>query len=215
MFRRSAALSAESRLDEAMREIDEAVRCGADPAETALAYAQIALLQGRPQRALSLLDPLPHESAGVYVARSDALSELDEPSAAADERLLAMAQMARISPDLILRTAHLLERAKRLPEALAVVDEGLALAPSAALQVEAIRLTAALDPHRALARLDRLPPTASWMQRRGEIQISLGRDDEARIAFTQALALAREGRSSRMKHAQIATLSSAIETLKP
>jgi hypothetical protein len=215
MFRRSAALSAEARLDEATAEIDEAARCGADPDETALAYAEISLLQHRPQDALTHLDIISMDAAAVYVARSDALSELDRPSEAADARLLAVSRMSHLPPDLILRTAHLLERADRLLEARAVVDEGLLLSSAASLQLEAIRLAEAHDPEDALRRLDRLPETASWLQRRGDVLVRLGRGEEARLAWTAALDLARQGRTSRMQHAQIATLTHALENLTP
>jgi len=215
MFRRSAALSAEARLDEAARELDEAARCDADPSEVAVARAELAVLRGEPERALELLDSIRYDSASARVTRSDALSLLDQPSLAADERLLAIARMPQVPPDLFLRTAHLLEHAGRLPEALATVDEGLKATPATSLQVESIRLAAALDPQRALQRLDRLPETAFWLQRRGEILSSMGRVDEARVALGAALDLARQGRPSPSKRDQVATLSRAMERLEP
>jgi len=215
LFRRSAALSAESRLDEAEQEMHRAARCGADPDEVNLTLAEIAVQDARPSWALSLLEKIASaDHPAAQVVRSDALAAMGQPSEAADARLLAIVQMDYAAPDLLMRTAQLLETADRLPEALAVVDEGLAMAPAASLQVEAIRLAVLLNPERALARLYQLPETAMWMQRRGEILSDLNRHDEARDALKAALELAENARSSRAQREQIATLTLAIEGLK-
>lgn len=216
MFRRSAALSAESRLDEAEGEIHKASGCGADPAEVALALADLAVRGSRPAFALSLLEQITSaEHPMVHVVRSDALAALDQPSLAADSRLLAIAQLDLVTPDLSLRTAQLLEAARRLPEALSVLDHGLGDNPSPALQLEAIQVARQLNPERALARLEQLPETPTLAQMRAEILADLDRPAEAKSALRDALALAEKSRPSPKQRELVASLTLAIEGLRP
>ncbi len=216
LFRRSAALTAESRFDEAKQEIHKAAHCGADPAETQLVLADIAVKDNRPAYALSLLDKITTaDLAGALVVRSDALAAQGLMSEAADFRILAISRVEHAPPDLLVRTAQLLEDAGRLHEALMAVDVGQSFAPASSLQSETIRLAAIIDPERALSRLDALPRTATWMRRRGEILMELGRQSEARAALSEALELTQRGRSSPRQREQIASLNLAIESLKP
>ena len=77
------------------------------------------------------------------------------------------------------------------------------MVPAASLQFETIQLAAQINPERALARLDDLPTTAIWLQKRGEILAELGlsaellerrastlsEGEQQRLAFARSLLL--------------------------
>jgi len=163
---------------------------------------KLKLEAGHPKQALASLDRFLVQEPGharARITRARTLVVLGKPLAAAGEYTRALGCFGeRDRPE----PAHYLERARALADAgdehlgaaVAGLDEGLArLGKPVTLQLFAIELEIGRGHHdAALARLDEIASRAnrkeSWLLRRGEILEAAGRNDQARAAYTDALA---------------------------
>lgn len=211
LLRVAQAFTEELRFDDAAAAIHRADACGADPADTHLATGVLHLHAGRPDLALPHLDAAVQRRPGppARIWRAQALEALGRDGDAADDRLVALAQVDPPSPDLLLGAARALAAADRVDEALRTVDRGLAaLGPVPGLTRSAITLAARRSTPEALARLDGLPRTVPWLLLRAEVLARSNRASEARAALDEAAGLARTER-------HVDAIDAALRALPP
>lgn len=196
--------------DAALADFDRSAQLAPTLAEVDLARGRTLLEAGRPGPAKVALDRFlakRPDHAKALVARARVLVEMDQNRAAVQDYTRAITLEARLSrgiPD------HYLERARAVAaqgkeyigEAVQGLDEGIArLGPLVSLQLYAIELELSAKRYEgALARLESVaaqtPRKESWLARRAEILEQAGRQEEARLAYRQALS-AIESLSSR------------------
>jgi predicted Zn-dependent protease len=131
-----------------------------------------------------------------FATRARALVKLNERLAAAKDYTSALKFSAEPRPELYLERAQALtgEGKEHFEEALKGLDEGIKkLGPLVTLQLYAIDVEIKQGRHdAALERLERVaaqsPRKETWLARRGEILQQAGRLDQARQAYTDALA---------------------------
>ncbi|MCB9688279.1 MAG: hypothetical protein H6738_12105 [Alphaproteobacteria bacterium] len=168
---RARALADERRTDEALEAVGRAEACGASPVELALSRG-LLLAGPRPADALVQLDAvlkvLP-DHAGALAARAHARADLGMTADAIGDLRRAIATSRAPSPDDVLLVATLLERQGDPEAALAALDDSGLTAP--AVVDRAVALELALGrPESALGRLDAMPDTPTWWERRAEIE---------------------------------------------
>ena len=119
-----------------------------------------------------------------------------------------LAEIEPLSPGHILEYRDVLQSIDRRDDALAALDIGLErLGQVPSLQLAAIDLNVEAKQYdEALQRLDRLLATSPqhplWVTQRAEVLEQAGRKEEARLAYTQALAQLQsrnaDGRAARL-----------------
>jgi predicted Zn-dependent protease len=180
-----------------------------------LCMGRMLVEAGRPARGLASLDRFlarHPDHPGALAERGRALAHLGRGLEAARSFTLAIARHRPAdapAPDLFLERARALagSRPPRLDEAIRGLDEGMAtLGPLVSLGFYAIDLETRLARYdAALTRLDRLaarsPRKESYLVRRGDLLEAAARPEDARQAYSQALAaiqiLPAERRSAR------------------
>ncbi|MEQ1505768.1 MAG: hypothetical protein ABMB14_26270 [Myxococcota bacterium] len=188
----------ERRAADALGALDRAAACGAEAGVVALHRGLIAPLLSAPRDALPALDAAidanPNHVA-LRLARGRALAAIGRPEAALVDVERALTDLDRPQPDDVLLHASLLDAVGDPEGALTAVDDGVArLGPAPGLVARAVALELALGrPIAALARLDGLPDTPSWLDLRGTVAMRAGHPEGAADAWSRArsLALAR------------------------
>lgn len=161
----------EDRLEEASDALARARACGMEEGVLA-AYRALLDARGRdPAQALPLLDEAlrVHEGhLGLRLARARVLAELGMLEAASEDWTYAFQHLARPSPDEVLRWAQVLMQAGDPRRALEVLDSAIErLGPAPSLVCAAVDAELALGwTAAALGRLDGLPDTPYWRERR-------------------------------------------------
>jgi len=195
----------------ARADFERARRLDPDLAAVDLCLGKMMIDAGRPAEALRALDRfLAREPghAGALAARGRARLALRDAAAAARDFTRAIDRAPGNSPpppDLYLDRARALASLgdARVDEAIRGLDDGIArLGDPVSLELYAIDLEARrrrVDA--ALARLDRIaarsPRKEVWLAQRGRILEGAGRHEEARDAYTRALARLDEGPAPR------------------
>lgn len=194
-----------------------------DPTGPAIPLCRAAMLRdaGRTLAARAALDALLARSPDFVPARTlsaeihVALGHIGEAIADLDS---ALAHSRRKTPDLYLERARLMTLAGEPEPALASLDEGLRACPaSPALEDLAVDLEVRLGrPDAALSRLERMmsrtPRKEALLARRGEILSAAGRDPEAWVAYSEALAAIESLPSYKRSAPAVASLESRIRT---
>jgi tetratricopeptide (TPR) repeat protein len=130
----------------------------------------------------------------ALVTRARVLVKLNQHLAATADYSRAIAQLEKPKPEYYIERAQAFVAIGRTDEALVGIDEGVKrLGPIVTLQLFAIDLELSSKRYdSALSRLELIsaqsPRKESWLARRGDILLVAGREDEARKAFTAALA---------------------------
>ena len=163
-----------------------------------LAKSRLALSTGNFEAAAAGMDQLlpkhPEYPEG-WLIRARARNHLGDSLGAAKDYTEIVKRLERPEPEIYLERAAALAAAggNHLNEALQGLNEGLAkLGPVMTLELAALDLELKLSRFDdALRRVDRLAATArrqeSWLTRRGDILVQLGRTDDARVAYLKAL----------------------------
>lgn len=177
----------EHRIEEADHATAQAAACGADPAVIALYRA---LRPGAPIADLDAAVAANPDHAGVRLARSRALARLGRTDDAIGDAERALAPIDRPQPDDLLYLSRLHTTFGDREAALAVLDDGISrIGPAPALVDEALTLELALGrPIAALARLDGLPRTPTWLAWRSTVLLRSGATAEADAAWAEAVA---------------------------
>ena len=195
------ALRAELRIRDGQieRALDDARLIAAlapeDPRAT-LVRAQAVAALGRDAEALDLLDAFVATRPGtraIHAQRAELLVRLERPRDALDACEAALALGDDV--DLHLLRARLYEQLGQTAQAARALEEGLVATGAAPLRSEAIALARRSGDHaRALALIEEAralaPRAARWAWMRGDALADAGRLDEARAAWSEALALA-------------------------
>lgn len=167
---RARALADEQRTPEALAAVDRAEGCGASPVELALTRG-LLLAAKRPADAIVQLDAvlkvLP-DHAGALAARGHARADLGMVAPAVSDLRRATALSATPSPDDVLLVATLLERSGDPEAALAALDASDLDAPAVVERSVALELALG-RPESALGRLEAMPDTPYWWERRAEL----------------------------------------------
>jgi len=179
----------------ALADYARALRIDPSLAVVHLARGRLLVEARRPGEALPdlnrflLIEPL---HADALVIRARALAAVGQGDAARDDYDRAL-QLAA-NPDWFIERARVVRATAGAAAAVAGLDQGIArLGPIVTLTLEAIDDELSLGRYdTALARLERLVSAAGphphWLVKRGEILRAAGRLDDARAAFTAALA---------------------------
>lgn len=212
------ALSAEGKIEEAGRSIDEAVR--RDPANAFALHAQglIALKLSQADRALSAFDKalaIRKDFAGAMLGRGDALLALGKGDQAVD----AYARAASLAPTSALPHAlrgQAFERMKRPADAEAAYRAGIKIEPedvrlannlAFVLASQRIKLDEALAlARKAVAKDER---RATYHDTLGVVLMARNELPAARQAFERGLALEPANVALRQHHAQLGTSQAA------
>lgn len=215
------ALSAEGKIEEAGRSIDEAVR--RDPANPFALHAQglIALRQSQADRALAAFDKalaVRKDFAGAMLGRGDALLALGK----GDQAVEAYARAASLAPTSALPHAlrgQAFERMKRPLDAEAAYRAGIQVEPedvrlannlAFVLASQRIKLDEALAlARKAVAKDDK---RASYHDTLGFVLMARNELPAARQAFERGLALEPANLALRQHHAQLGTSQAAPPT---
>lgn len=212
------ALSAEGKLDEAGRALDDAIKRAPGDSLAAHARGLLALKQGQPDRALALFDKallLRKDFAGAMLARGDALQALGKPEQAIDayRRAAALAPTSALPHAL---RAQAFERMKRPAEAEQAYREGLKLEPDNAhlannlaflLASQRLKLDEALTlAQRAVARES---GRAAYLDTLGTVQQARGDMAAARHAFERAQSIEPTNSGIRQHLAELGSASAA------
>jgi tetratricopeptide (TPR) repeat protein len=132
--------------------------------------------------------------AEALLGRARVLAQLGEFPAADEDFTRAIANSSAPQPDWFLERAQTLIAFGKTNAAIAAVNEGIEkLGAIVSLEIMAIDLEVSQrEFDSALRRIEKLSAQSgrkeTWLVRRGEILQRAGKDDEARIAFRQALA---------------------------
>ena len=212
------ALSAEGKIEEAGRSIDEAVR--RDPANPFALHAQglIALKQSQADRALAAFDKalaVRKDFAGAMLGRGDALLALGK----GDQAVEAYARAASLAPTSALPHAlrgQAFERMKRLADAEAAYRAGIKIEPEDVRLANNLAFVLAsqrikLDEALALARkaVAKDEKRASYHDTLGVVLMARNELPAARQAFERGLALEPANVALRQHHAQLGTSQAA------
>jgi len=215
------ALSAEGKIEEAGRALDEAVR--RDPSNPLALHAQglVALRLNQPDRALAAFDKalaLRKDFAGAMLGRGDALLALGK----GDQAVAAYASAVPLAPTSDLPHAlrgQAFERMKRLPEAEAAYRDGLKVEPddirlvnnlAVVLAGQRTKLDEALELARRAVAAD--GKRASYHDTLGLVLLARNDLAGARQAFEKGLALEPGNIVLRQHHAQLGTVLAAKPT---
>jgi tetratricopeptide (TPR) repeat protein len=134
------------------------------------------------------------EDGHALVARARALVKLGKREAAVADFTSAIRLLAEPQPEFFLERAQALLADGRVEEALRGLDEGVKrLGPIVTLQLYAIDLELGRKAYdAALARLATIEAQAarkeSWLSKRGDIELLMGRPKDARKSYAAALA---------------------------
>lgn len=152
---------------------------------------------GKPEQAKLWLDRFlinKPNHVDALVTRARVLVNLNQSIAAAADLSRAIAQSPRPKPEYYIERGQALVAGGRVEQAINGIDEGVSrLGPIVTLQLFAIDLELSRKSYdAALSRLEQIaaqsPRKESWLARRGDILLRAERRDEARVAFTSALA---------------------------
>lgn len=177
---------------------------------------------GRHQEALPALDHLlemkpDHPDGRILRARVNAALD-DNPSAIRDYDHV-VATVPSPSPDCFLERSVALTKLDRPQDAVLSLDEGVSrLGNLQALQLAALEIETTLKQYSAaLVRIDQamapLQRKEQWLTRRGEILQSAGRSEEAKAAYTAALAAIQTLPSTPRSAKPTRELESRLQTL--
>lgn len=218
------ALSADGKLDDAGRALDEAMKRAPNDAMAVNARGLIALKQGQADRALALFDKalvLRKDFAGAMLARGDALQALGKP----DQAIETYKRAAMLAPTSALPhalRAQALERMKRPAEAEQAYREGLKLEPENTLIANNLAFLLAsqkLKLDEALALAQRVTAKesgrAAYMDTLGAVQLARGDMAAARHSFERALSIEPSNPGVRQHLAELDTASAAAVSAKP
>lgn len=199
------AYADERRPADASRTLDRAAACGADPSVVA---EHRALVDGSIE-ALDAAIAADPDHAGLRLTRSHVLATLGRTSDAIADAERALARIERPQPDDALFLSRL--HAGDPVRALAVLDDTIRrIGPAPALVDEALTLERSLGwTIAALARLDGLPRTPFWLDRRAEILLRSGATAEAADVWREALMLT-EARPTPANRARAETLQTLL-----
>jgi predicted Zn-dependent protease len=161
---------------------------------------RLKLDAGKPKEAKRILDRLladMPDHADALIVRARAEIELGQPDAGTRDFNAALATLeesGRAQPTYYLERARAFVDLDKVDLALSGLDQGLEhLGQPVTLQLYAIELELQQGRHdEAMKRLERIaaqsPRKETWLIRRGEILEQAGRPDDARKAYTAALA---------------------------
>ena len=197
-LRRGELHRAHTNWDAAQVDFDRASVLNPGLAIVDLARGKAFLEAGWPLSARTALDLFlgrqPSHSEGL-ATRARVLARLDQNLAAAEDYTQALAHAVDSRPELYIERVQVLlaEGDAHLETALQGLDDGVKkIGPLVTLQLYAIDIEIKLKRFdAALARLERVatqsPRKETWLERRGQILLLAGRDQEAREAFRAAL----------------------------
>jgi Flp pilus assembly protein TadD len=220
------AFEAGGQWDAALAALNRAAALGADRDEVSGLRGRILLAAGRPEDAKRELDALiarRPDAPGPYHQRGMALVRLGRPAEAAPDLEKAVETLPRVTPEDVLLWRDALLAAGKPTDALRALDRGmLRVGHVPSLELAAIDLDAALGRHaEAVERIDRLiahnPSNPAWVARRGELLERSGAREQARAAYTQALAMIEAHPAARRSHRTAALerrLRAALEEKK-
>jgi tetratricopeptide (TPR) repeat protein len=218
------ALSADGKLDDAARAIDEAIKLAPADALAVNARGLIALKQGQADRALALFDKalaLRKDFPGAMLARGDALQAIGKPEQAIEayKRASTLAPTSALPHAL---RAQTFEHMKRPAEAEQAYREGLKLDPDNThlannlaflLASQKVRLDDALIlVQRAVAKE---PGRAAYLDTLGSVQLARGDMTAARRAFERALSIEPTNAGVREHLAALGSASAVATSAKP
>ena len=218
------ALSAEGKLEDAGRALDEAMRLAPNDAFAVHARGLIALKQGQPDRALVLFDRalvLRKDFAGAMLARGDALQALGKPDQAIEtyKRAAALAPTSALPHAL---RAQAFERMKRPAEAEQAYREALKLEPDNPQLANNLAFLLAsqklkLDEALALAQraVAKDPGRAPYLDTLGSVQQARGDLAAARHTLERAQSIEPNNSAVRQHLAALASASPAAALPKP
>jgi tetratricopeptide (TPR) repeat protein len=183
----------------AQRDYDRAAQLDPTLTDVDLARGKLLLAARRPQAARTALDRFLRQRPDhpeALLARARTFVKLRQPAAAARDFTQVIDRVADPAPDLYLERAQaqVATGPATLADAVRGLDEGIArLGSLVTLQQQASELEIRLHRYaQALQRLDQLAAQAqrkeTWLARKGDVLVRAGRTDEARQAFTDALA---------------------------
>jgi predicted Zn-dependent protease len=182
----------------AAADYDRAARLQPGLSVVDLARGRMLFESGRLRQAKIVLDRFltrhPDHFEGL-ITRARVLTRMGSRTQAARDFTQALPLVSTSEPELYLERAQVLAGDSRhIEEALRGLDEGInRLGPLVTLQLSAIELELRRNNYdAALTRLDTITAQSErkemWLVRRGEILKSAGRNEEARAAFSAALA---------------------------
>jgi Flp pilus assembly protein TadD len=203
------AFEALGRWEDALTALVQAAELGADADQVSGLRGRVLVGAGRPEEARRELDQLiarRPDAAGPRYQRGMALVALGRPAEAADDFEAAVNGLSRPTPEDVFTWRDALIAAGKPDEALRALDRGmLRVGHVASLELAAIDLETSLGRYAdAAARIDRLvaqnPHNPAWLARRGELLERTGAREQARAAYTQALAMIEARPASRRSH---------------
>jgi Tfp pilus assembly protein PilF len=196
-----------------------AAALGADQNQVEVALAQVFLDAGLPLTAEMQIERVVARAptdATALITRARVRRTLGQRDGAADDFERAVALLQHPDPDVVRDAMDAQVAAGRPEAALAVADAAMKrIGPVVSIQLPAIEVELARGrSEAALGRLDVLlaqaPRHEVWLAQRGDILENMGRPDEARSAYAQALALIRERPAGRRSE-KIAELERRLE----
>lgn len=182
--------------DAALASYATARRLGADDARISLLEGGTYLEAGWPRMAKvrfdTILETNPDDGA-ARLGRARTWMKLEHPEEAAEDYRVAISTLPSIQPGYVLEYKDALVAADRSADAVAALDTGIArLGQVPSLQLAAIDTEVEAERYDdALRRVDLLLTTSpghpQWSARRAEILELAGRNEEARLAYVDAL----------------------------
>ena len=182
----------------ALAALDTAAVHGVDPIVIRVERGRILFGAGRAKDARRELDRAiarRPDAWGAYVERARVWHALGRPADAAADLERAVTHLAMPKPEHVLSWRDALLSMGRREDAVAALDTGIArLGNIATLALAAVALETEVGRFDAArARLDGLmqvnPPNPAWVAQRGDLLAAVGRDDDARAAWTEAVAM--------------------------
>lgn len=187
----ASGLAEEGRKDDALAAVDAAGRCGAEAPVVLRARALVLAATGPPSEAVDALDEAVRVEPGsveLLSARAAALRALGNAEAAAADLRVVIAGSGRLTPDAAVMLVDLDRELGLYEQALADADTAIVrIGPAPILVDRALELELGLGrPAAALGRLDGLPETPGWLDRRGTVLAWAGDPSGAVAAWTRA-----------------------------
>lgn len=196
-----------------------AAALGADPNQVEVALAQVFLEAGLPLTAEMQVERVVVRAptdATALITRARIRRTLGQRDGAADDFARAVALLEQPDPDVVRDAMDAQVAAGRPEAALTLADTAMKrIGPVVSIQLPAIEIELARGrSEAALGRLDVLlaqaPRHEVWLAQRAEILERMGRLDEARSTYAQALALIQKRPAGRRSE-KIAELERRLE----